>query len=37
MHYPVLQALTQGDWEVGINSQISEKDKAFMRLAYPHD
>ena len=37
MHYPVLQALTQGDWEVGINSQISEKDKAFMRMAYPHD
>jgi len=35
MHYPVLQALTLGDWEVGINSQISDKDKAFMRLAYP--
>ncbi|QVM90281.1 peptidase M12 [Pseudomonas entomophila] len=36
MHYPVDQALTVGDWEVGINSQISEKDKAFMRAAYPY-
>ncbi len=36
MHYPIDQALTLGDWEVGINSQISEKDKAFMRMAYPH-
>ncbi|WDY56913.1 M12 family metallopeptidase [Pseudomonas sp. PSKL.D1] len=35
MHYPVDQALTLGDWEVTTNSEISEKDKAFMRLAYP--
>lgn len=36
MHYPVPQALTIGDWEIGINDRISEKDKAFMRLIYPH-
>ncbi|MDZ3996208.1 M12 family metallopeptidase [Pseudomonas sp. Teo4] len=35
MHYPIDQALTLGDWEVGINRQISEKDKAFMRMIYP--
>ena len=37
MHYPVPQAYTLGDWEVGLNSQLSDKDLAFMRLAYPHD
>lgn len=35
MHYPVPQALTLGDWEVGINTQISDKDQALMRLIYP--
>lgn len=35
MHYPVDNVLTLGDWEVGINSTLSEKDKAFMRKAYP--
>lgn len=35
MHYPVDNALTIGDWEVGINLTLSEKDKAFMRKAYP--
>ena len=37
MHYPIPKELTLGDWEVGHNAEISEKDKAFMRLAYPHD
>lgn len=36
MHYPVDNALTLGDWEIGVNSTLSDKDKAFMRLAYPH-
>lgn len=35
MHYPVPQAFTLGDWEVGLNSRLSAKDLAFMRLAYP--
>lgn len=37
MHYPVDNALTLGDWEVGTNLTLSEKDKAFMALAYPRD
>lgn len=37
MHYPVSQAMTLGDWEVGINTELSEGDLAFMRLAYPDD
>ncbi|MNE55141.1 hypothetical protein D3C80_1499630 [compost metagenome] len=37
MHYPIPKELTLGDWEVGHNAEISEKDKALMRLAYPHD
>ncbi|WP_194790065.1 M12 family metallopeptidase [Pseudomonas sp. UFMG81] len=37
MHYAVPQAFTHGDWEVGLNSTLSEKDLAFMRLAYPLD
>ncbi|MDH0747522.1 M12 family metallopeptidase [Pseudomonas sp. GD03842] len=37
MHYPIDNALTIGDWEVGVNSTLSEKDKSFMRLAYPRD
>ena len=36
MHYPVPPSVTLGDWEVGINATLSEKDLAFMRLAYPH-
>lgn len=35
MHYPIDNALTLGDWEVGNNLTLSEKDKAFMRKAYP--
>ncbi|QXI37411.1 M12 family metallopeptidase [Pseudomonas xantholysinigenes] len=35
MHYPVPQAFTHGDWEIGLNSHLSEKDLAFMRRAYP--
>lgn len=37
MHYPVPQELTLGDWELtrDDNEYLSEKDKAFMRLAYP--
>lgn len=37
MHYSVPQAFTHGDWEVGVNRELSEKDLEFMRLAYPHD
>ncbi|QVM90280.1 peptidase M12 [Pseudomonas entomophila] len=37
MHYPIPQAFTLGDWEVGLNSRLSDKDLAFMRIAYPHD
>jgi hypothetical protein len=37
MHYPVPQGFTHGDWEVGLNRELSEKDLEFMRLAYPHD
>jgi hypothetical protein len=35
MHYPVPNTITIGDWEVGLNTMISDKDKAFMRKAYP--
>lgn len=35
MHYPIDNSLTLGDWEVGSNRVLSEKDKAFMRKAYP--
>jgi Astacin (Peptidase family M12A) len=35
MHYPVPNKITLGDWEVGLNTEISDKDKAFMRKAYP--
>jgi hypothetical protein len=37
MHYPVSNELTLGDWEIGDNLALSEKDKAFMRRAYPRD
>lgn len=35
MHYPIPNGATLGDWSVGINSGLSEGDKAFARLAYP--
>lgn len=35
MHYPVPNELTVGDWEVGLNLTLSDKDKAFMRASYP--
>lgn len=35
MHYPIPQGATLGDWSVGVNTQLSEGDKAFARLAYP--
>jgi len=35
MHYPIPNKITLGDWEVGDNRTLSDKDKAFMRKAYP--
>lgn len=35
MHYPIPNGATLGDWSVGVNSVLSEGDKALMRLAYP--
>lgn len=35
MHYPIPEGATLGDWSVGINSSLSEGDKAFARRAYP--
>lgn len=35
MHYPIRQAHTWGNWEVGQNTKLSQKDKRFMRLVYP--
>ncbi|WP_323830228.1 zinc metalloprotease [Pseudomonas sichuanensis] len=35
MHYPIRQAHTWGNWEVGQNTKLSQKDKRFMRLLYP--
>lgn len=37
MHYRILNEYTLGDWTVGYNHELSEGDKAFMRLAYPAD
>jgi hypothetical protein len=37
MHYPVDNALTIGDWAVGDNLTLSDKDKEFMRRAYPRE
>ncbi|MCY1463118.1 hypothetical protein D9M71_809700 [compost metagenome] len=37
MHYAVPKKLTDGEWEVGQNLELSEKDLEFMRLAYPHE
>lgn len=36
MHYPIPNGATLGDWSVGVNSVLSEGDKALMRLAYPY-
>lgn len=36
MHYPVSPALTDGLFEIPLNTELSEKDKTFMRLAYPY-
>ena len=36
MHYQVRQAHTLGNWKTGRNRVISEGDKRFMRLVYPH-
>lgn len=35
MHYPIPNKITLGDWEVGNNRKLSDKDKEFMRKAYP--
>lgn len=35
MLYPIPQALTLGEYEVGWNMELSEVDKAFMRRQYP--
>jgi hypothetical protein len=36
MHYQVRQTHTVGNWKTRQNQVISEKDKRFMRLVYPH-
>lgn len=35
MHYPIPNALTVGDFEVGMNMDLSPTDKAFMAKVYP--
>lgn len=35
MHYPVPEALTIGDFEVGWNSELSPRDKEFIGRVYP--
>lgn len=35
MHYEIYQAWTHGDFQVYLNLQLSEKDKAGMAIAYP--
>jgi len=37
MLYPVDNALTIGDFEIGWNTELSETDKAFINTAYPFD
>ena len=37
MLYPVDNALTIGDWEIGWNQRLSEQDKAFIRAQYPFE
>ncbi|HGM5581611.1 TPA: peptidase M12 [Pseudomonas putida] len=36
MHYPLDPQLTDGAFEVKLNTELSEKDKRFMSLAYPY-
>jgi hypothetical protein len=36
MHYAIRQSWTQGDFQIQLNLQLSDKDKAFMAAAYPH-
>lgn len=35
MHYQVPNEITLGDWEVGVNTTISEQDKINLRKIYP--
>lgn len=35
MHYPIPNSLTVGDFEVGMNMDLSTTDKAFMSKVYP--
>ncbi|KAE9638999.1 hypothetical protein [Pseudomonas sp. PB106] len=35
MHYQIYQSWTHGDFEIWLNLDLSEKDKAFMASAYP--
>ena len=35
MHYPIPNALTVGDFEVGMNMDLSPTDRAFMAKVYP--
>jgi hypothetical protein len=37
MLYAVDNALTEGDWEVGWNTRLSEQDRAFIASQYPHE
>lgn len=36
MHYVIHQSWTEGDFQVFLNFDLSEKDKAFMAKAYPY-
>ncbi|MEO4016026.1 MULTISPECIES: hypothetical protein [Pseudomonas] len=36
MHYEIHQAWTHGDFQIYLNFDLSEKDKAFMAEAYPY-
>jgi hypothetical protein len=37
MHYPVPKELTDGVWEIGQNTELSEQDKKLAEFAYPKD
>ncbi|MHC8393131.1 zinc metalloprotease [Pseudomonas sp. LB3P93] len=36
MHYKIYQDWTEGDFQIFLNLDLSEKDKAFMAKAYPY-
>jgi hypothetical protein len=36
MQYPVDKALTDGQFEIGWNNDLSTQDKAFIARMYPH-